>query len=97
MRAVAVPYVIALLLGVAVIGLVGYWFATSGGKFGGQSAKTICDNKFLQYCVTNPAKTAYTDFVEAGNTECGGLGSYTQCSELLGSTGGAGGGVGVVN
>ena len=32
MRAVAVPYIIALVLGVAVIGLVGYWFISQGGK-----------------------------------------------------------------
>ena len=51
-KAVAVPYIIALILGVALIGLVGYWFATTGGKFGGQSVKTVCENKFLQYCIT---------------------------------------------
>ena len=55
-KAVAVPYIIALL-GVAVIGLVGYWFASSGGKFGGQGSKTICDNKFLQWCVSNSGET----------------------------------------
>lgn len=86
MRAVAVPYIIALILGVAVIGLVGYWFASSGGKFGGQSAKTICDNKFLQYCITNPGKS-FTDFVNAGNSECTGSGSYNNCNEVLGATG----------
>lgn len=86
MRAVAVPYVIALILGVAVIGLVGYWFATSGGKFGGQSSKTICDNKFLQYCVINPSSD-YNTFDDT-NTECTGLGSYTTCSQILGGGGG---------
>ena len=91
-KAVAVPYIIALILGVAVIGLVGYWFVTTGGKFGGQSAKTICDNKFLQHCVTNPSKS-YADFV-GGNVECSGLGSFTQCSEVLGTTSGSSPGTG---
>ena len=70
MRGVAVPYIIALILGVTVIGLVGYWFAASGGKFGGQNAKTICDNKFLQWCITTggPLATFLTS-----NGECNGL------------------------
>jgi len=88
MRAVAVPYIIALILGVAVIGLVGYWFVTTGGKFGGQSAKTICDNKFLQWCITQGGGK-FTDFVKS-NTECTGLGSYTDCSEFGSSGGGTG-------
>lgn len=88
-KAVAVPYVIALILGVAVVGLVGYWFATSGGKFSGQGSRTICDNKFLQYCVTNP--TSDYDTFDNTNTECTGLGSYTACSQILGGGGGGGG------
>jgi len=84
MRGVAVPYIIALILGVAVIGLVGYWFATSGGKFGGQSAKTICDNKFLQWCITTGG--SLSAFITA-NSECDGSVSYTGCNQLTGSTG----------
>ncbi len=80
-KAVAVPYIIALILGVAVIGLVGYWFATTGGKFGGQSAKTVCDNKFLQYCVTNPSGNI--NLFTAANSECTNLVSYQACSELV--------------
>lgn len=84
MRGVAVPYVIALILGVAVIGLVGFWFASSGGKFSGQSSKTICNNKFLQWCITNPGGGTYTAFATS-NTECTGMGSYSDCNELTGS------------
>ncbi|MBI2005167.1 MAG: hypothetical protein HYS80_00185 [Candidatus Aenigmarchaeota archaeon] len=92
-KAVAVPYIIALILGVAVIGLVGYWFATTGGKFGGQSAKTICDNKFLQYCITKSGDAKYSDF-QAVISECKSVdSSYTKCSEI---TVGTGGGVGEV-
>lgn len=78
-KAVAVPYVIALILGVAVIGLIGIWIATTGGKFGGQSTKTICDNKFVAYCVTNPSGT-YGSF--KSGTECEGVsGSFLNCGQ----------------
>lgn len=91
MRGVAVPYIIALILGVAVIGLVGYWFATSGGKFGGQSAKTICENKFLQYCITKSEDKLYSQF-QSDVEECRAIdSSYTRCSELTGVIGGKGG------
>lgn len=95
-KGVAVPYVIALILGVAVIALIGIWFVTSGGKFGGQATTTSCDNKFGVYCITNPSKS-YTDFT-SGDTgkECAGIaGSFQTCSQVLGirdSSGPLGGG-----
>ncbi|MBI1978780.1 MAG: hypothetical protein HYS62_01810 [Candidatus Aenigmarchaeota archaeon] len=88
-KAVAVPYVIALVLGVAVIGLVGYWFVTTGGKFGGQSAKTVCDNRFLQWCISKGGGT-YLVFVGDGNLECTGLGSYSDCKDITGVSGAGG-------
>lgn len=92
MRAVAVPYIIALVLGVAVIGLVGYWFATTGGKFGGQSTKTICENKFLQYCITKSGEVSYSVF-QAEVTECKAVdSSYQKCSDITGGGIGVGGG-----
>ncbi len=50
MKAVAVPYIIAILLGVAVIGLIGYWLFVSGGKFGETAAEQQCRSDFLQAC-----------------------------------------------
>ncbi|MBI2005163.1 MAG: hypothetical protein HYS80_00160 [Candidatus Aenigmarchaeota archaeon] len=50
MKAVAVPYIIAILLGVGVIGLVGYWLFVSGGQFGGGAASQQCRTDFLQTC-----------------------------------------------
>ncbi len=50
MKAVAVPYIIAILLGVGVIGLVGYWLFISGGQFGGGAAAQQCRSDFLQTC-----------------------------------------------
>src|SRR3990172_7100789 len=49
-KAVAVPYIIAILLGIAVIGLVGYWFFVSTGRLGGAATLTDCQNKEVQYC-----------------------------------------------
>lgn len=90
-KAVAVPYIIVLILGVAVIGLVGYWFASSGGKFSGQSAKTICENKFLQYCITKNEDMLYSDF-QKDVQDCQAVSSsYTKCSEITGVSGVSGG------
>jgi len=49
-KGIAVPYIIAILLGVGVIGLVGYWLFISGGQFGGASSKQQCENKFSLWC-----------------------------------------------
>ncbi len=56
-KGVAVPYIIAILLGVGVIGLVGYWLFVSGGQFSGSTATTACRSAQLQYCnqlINNP-------------------------------------------
>lgn len=49
-KAVAVPYVIALILGVAVIALLGIWFVITGGRFSGQSSDTYCQGQQVEYC-----------------------------------------------
>lgn len=49
-KAVAVPYVIALVLGVAVIALLGIWFVVTGGRFSGQASDTYCQGQQVQYC-----------------------------------------------
>lgn len=49
-KAVAVPYVIALILGVVVVGIVGYWFVSQGGKAVGAGTKAECDGKTQNYC-----------------------------------------------
>ncbi len=52
MKGVAVPYIIAILLGVGVIGLIGYWFFVSGGQFGTGVANQQCRTDFQQSCQT---------------------------------------------
>lgn len=47
---VPVPYIIALLLGIAVIAILAYWFFFSGGKFGGAVSEAACRAKLLKYC-----------------------------------------------
>lgn len=49
-KGVAVPYIIAILLGVAVIGLVGYWLFGSAGKIGPEEKRADCNIKLSNYC-----------------------------------------------
>lgn len=63
-KAVAVPYVIALILGVVVVGLIGYWFISQGGKTVGSGSKAECQGKLFQFCLTlrdNSPKTNLWD------------------------------------
>lgn len=90
-KGVAIHYIIMLILGVGVIGLVGFWFSNTGGKFGGQNIKTICDNKFLQWCITRTGESTYSQF-QAEVSDCQAVvGSYTQCSDITIGIGGNGG------
>jgi len=51
MKAVAVPYVIALILGVIAIGLLGYWFISQGGRTVAAGERSECDGKQFTYCL----------------------------------------------
>ena len=51
MKAVAIPYIIAILLGVAVIGLIGYWLISQGGKAVSTGTSAECQAKQFSYCV----------------------------------------------
>jgi len=66
MKAIAVPYIIAILLGVAVIGLIGYWLFVSGGQFGKGATEQSCRSDFLNWC-NNWAVVGYdTDKLPGG-------------------------------
>ena len=43
-KAVAIPYVIALILGVVVVALMGYWFVAQGGKTISAGTQAECDS-----------------------------------------------------
>lgn len=49
-KAVVVPYVIALVFGIMVIGVIGYWFVNQGGKTISTGSKTECDAVAFSYC-----------------------------------------------
>lgn len=45
-RGIAVPYIIALILGVAVLAMIGYWFFTVYN----QGSETACRTRLRTYC-----------------------------------------------
>ena len=47
---VPIAYIIALILGVAVIAVLGYWFFVVQGTGGAQMSITECSNKAFMYC-----------------------------------------------
>ena len=49
--AVPIPYLIAIILGVVVIALLGYWFFVTGGSLSASITKGECDNKLMIYCI----------------------------------------------
>ncbi len=49
-KGVAVPYIIALILGIVVIALLGYWFFVLGGGVGKQSTVQQCQSKVTAWC-----------------------------------------------
>lgn len=50
-KAVAVPYIIAVILGIVVVAVIGFWFYLSAGQIGGTTSKAFCDGKRTQYCL----------------------------------------------
>lgn len=50
MKGIAIPYVIALILGIIVVGVIGYWFFVLGGQGGGAGLETMCRAKAISYC-----------------------------------------------
>src|SRR3989344_3883831 len=50
MKAVAIPYIIALILGVIIIGLLGYWLVSQGSKTISTGEQTECTAKQSNYC-----------------------------------------------
>ena len=50
MKGVAIPYIIAILLGISVVALVGYLFFASGQKFGGSVLTPGCQEIKERYC-----------------------------------------------
>ncbi len=48
--AVPIPYIVAIVLGIAIIGLIGYWLFVSSSKLGETISASECQAKAYQYC-----------------------------------------------
>ncbi len=95
-----VGYIIAIVLGIIVLAVLGYWLFVTGGGAGGVVSETTCRGKFLNYC-TLFSVTGYTQspsgagktFID-GNLDCkphqskliGGKSEEEACKELLRQT-----------
>jgi hypothetical protein len=66
-KGIAVPYIIALILGIVVVALLGYWFFVLGGTFTGKASITECQTKLSTYCASFSAAgyEGFEDFTEA--------------------------------
>mgnify|MGYP001579780828 CR=1 FL=1 len=51
MKAVAIPYVIALIFGVIVISILAYWIINQSGKTSAAGSSAECQAKAFSYCV----------------------------------------------
>jgi hypothetical protein len=73
-KGIAVPYVIALILGIIVVGVIGYWFFVLGGQGGGAGVSAACNAKLVSYC-TQWSLNGYTTMPNnqeftAANPDC---------------------------
>lgn len=50
--AMPVPYIIALIIGVIVVAVLGYWFISSGGKGSNIGTEAECTARKAEYCAT---------------------------------------------
>ena len=47
---IPIPYIIALLLGIAVVAILGYWFFVLSGLWGGEATLQTCRTNAHTYC-----------------------------------------------
>lgn len=71
--AVPIPYIIALVLAIAVIAIVAYWLFFSGGQFDVMIREKGCDAKLMAYCgeyrVSGGSMEDFSGPCGAGSTE----------------------------
>lgn len=48
--AIPVPHIIALVLGIIVVGLLAFWFFILGGRLPGETDQARCNTLIHQYC-----------------------------------------------
>ena len=49
-KGIAVPYIIALILGVAVVALIGYWLIALGARLPWVSTQSYCEGRQAAWC-----------------------------------------------
>lgn len=54
-KAVAIPYIIALIIGVIVVAVLAYWFISSGGKGIDIGKEAECTARKTEYCASQTA------------------------------------------
>lgn len=97
-KGIAIPYIIALILGIAVVGLIGYWFFILGGRIPGEATMSSCQTKVTTWC-SEWARTGEFPYERDVNPKdwdeyapgCEGIGvgepSESACKNLLGLSG----------
>src|SRR5436309_2726164 len=83
-KAVAIPYVISLLLGIIVVAVIGYLLFLYFGIGSGQLNKQQCQGFFVSYC-TQWAATGYSEAAKPNNQDFTGPTSdknYPGCSSF---------------
>ena len=51
-KGVAIPYIIALIIGVIVVAVLAYWFISSGGKGSNIGKEAECTARKTEFCAT---------------------------------------------
>ncbi|MBI1978652.1 MAG: hypothetical protein HYS62_01160 [Candidatus Aenigmarchaeota archaeon] len=74
-KAVAIPYVIALILGIIVVGILGYWFVSQGGKTIGSGSAAECETLKFNYCKGFVQWDTKCGVIAPGITECNSCGN----------------------
>ncbi|MBI2005325.1 MAG: hypothetical protein HYS80_01010 [Candidatus Aenigmarchaeota archaeon] len=84
MKAVAIPYVIALIIGVVVVAVLAYWFISSAGKGSSIGTEAECTARKVEYCTTQ-VTDVWNKFKQVcGNDEWSKAGScYNFCSSIV--------------
>lgn len=65
-KAIAIPYVVAIILGIIIVGVIGYWLFLLYGGGVGTASEAVCRSKLLTYC-SEWAETGYS--VKPGGKE----------------------------
>ncbi len=85
--AVPIPYIIALVLGIAIIAIIGYWFFIVSGESGGEISLAGCKTKATTYCAMW-SQTGYASDNDEPNFSLRWFSEqYPECTPYLGQMG----------